>query len=73
MMTNRNDLMMMCNPYIFALKEGREISKDFFDYSLMLMQRNCSEVVKSPKTLDLGTIMVEPKPMHVASQISARK
>lgn len=72
MMTNRNDLMMMCNPYIFALKEGREISKDFFDYSLMLMQRNCSEVVKSPTTPDHGVMLMEPRSMHVPKQILAR-
>jgi hypothetical protein len=70
-MSSRHDLMMMCHPYIFALKEGREISNDFFDYSLMLMQRNCSEIVKSPTTPSRGTFMVEPKPMFIAAQKKA--
>lgn len=41
------ELALLCHPYLFALKEG-DISKNPFDYSLLLMQRNCTEVIKSP-------------------------
>lgn len=44
------DLILLCHPYLFALKEGSDIRQDFLDYSLLLMQRNCSEVIKSPMT-----------------------
>ena len=41
------DLALLCHPYLFALKEG-DVSKNPFDYSLLLMQRNCAEIIKSP-------------------------
>lgn len=60
---NQNhDLMMMCNPYLFALKEGQKISNDFFDYSLLLMQRSCAEIVKAPSTMTRGVMMVDLRP-----------
>lgn len=40
-------LALLCHPYLFALKEGN-IVQNPFDYSLLLMQRNCTEVIKSP-------------------------
>ena len=48
-MTSRvnKELALLCHPYLFALKEG-DVSKNPFDYSLLLMQRNCTEVIKSP-------------------------
>lgn len=42
------ELALLCHPYVFALKEGPNISQDPLDFSLLLMQRNCAEVIKSP-------------------------
>ncbi|MBA3957676.1 MAG: hypothetical protein H0X51_04680 [Parachlamydiaceae bacterium] len=39
-------LTIICHPYLFALKEGGDISKDLLDYSLLLLQRNCSEIIR---------------------------
>lgn len=63
-----HDLMMMCHPYLFALKEGHEITQNFFDYSLLLMQRHCTEIVNSPSNQGRGIMMVEPRPFFVQSQ-----
>jgi len=51
MNTNRDNdqLTLICHPYLFALKEGKEIYQDPMDYSLLLLQRNCTEVIKSPE------------------------
>lgn len=51
-MTNHRDsnqFTLICHPYLFALKEGKEIRQDPMDYSLLLLQRNCTEVIRSPK------------------------
>lgn len=45
---NQNSLETICHPYLFALKEGKQIQDDLMDYSLLLLQRNCSEVIRSP-------------------------
>lgn len=49
-MVNRNtkDLKQLLHPYIFVLKEGQEIKDDLLDYSLMMLQVTCPEVIKSP-------------------------
>lgn len=44
---NQNPLKSICHPYIFALQEGKEIRKDLLDYSLLLLQRNCTEIMRS--------------------------
>lgn len=36
------------NPYLFILKEGVEIKDDLLDYSLMILNVNCREIMKSP-------------------------
>lgn len=49
MQNNDNSILrVICHPYIFALKEGREIADNPLDYSLLLLQRNCTEILKSP-------------------------
>ena len=45
-----NQLLLLCHPYMFALKEGRSIQHNLMDYSLLLLQRNCAEVVHSPSS-----------------------
>lgn len=60
-----HDLLLMCHPYLFALKEGQSISKDCLDYSLLLMQRNCSEVIKSQTTQAQRIMVVDRTPLFV--------
>lgn len=36
------------HPYIFVLKEGNEIHKDFLDYSLLLLQVGQADILPSP-------------------------
>ncbi len=37
-------------PYLFALKAGEDIAQNSLDYSLMMLQVSCPEVIRSPKT-----------------------
>lgn len=39
------------HPYLFVLKEGTKIKKDFLDYSLMMLMVHSRETIESPKTL----------------------
>ncbi len=39
------------HPYLFVLKEGHEIKKDFLDYSLLLLQVGKPDVLPSPVNL----------------------
>lgn len=36
------------HPYIFVLKEGKEIHKNFLDYSLLLLQVGQVDILPSP-------------------------
>ena len=36
------------HPYVFVLKEGTEIHKDFLDYSLLLLQMGQGDILRSP-------------------------
>jgi hypothetical protein len=38
-------------PYVFVLKEGQEIHKDFLDYSLLLLQVGQADILPSPHNL----------------------
>lgn len=38
------------HPYVFVLKEGQEIHKDFLDYSLLLLQVGQVDILPSPST-----------------------
>lgn len=50
--TERDDsfLNILCHPYLFALQESAETKGDPMDYSLLLLQRTCNEVIRSPKS-----------------------
>lgn len=37
------------HPFVFVLKEGREIHTDFLDYSLLLLQVGQADVLPSPQ------------------------
>ncbi len=36
------------HPFIFVLKEGKEIHKNFLDYSLLLLQVGQADILYSP-------------------------
>lgn len=56
----KSHLSLLCHPYMFALKEGRGIGEDLMDYSLLLLQRNCIEVMHSPtKPMQHTAVMAE--------------
>lgn len=38
----------LLHPYIFILKEGKEIQRNFLDYSLLLLQVGQSDILPSP-------------------------
>jgi hypothetical protein len=38
----------LLHPYIFVLKEGKQINHDFLDYSLLLLQVGQADVIPSP-------------------------
>jgi hypothetical protein len=44
---------------MFALKEGGEIRQDLMDYSLLLLQRHCSEIMKSSNTTRNRVFMMD--------------
>ena len=37
------------HPYIFILKEGKQINENFLDYSLLLLQVAQVDILRSPK------------------------
>ncbi len=39
------------HPYVFILKEGKEIQQDFLDYSLLLLQVGQADILPSPDNL----------------------
>jgi len=43
-----NPLKSILHPYIFVLKEGRQIKQDFLDYSLMMLFVHSTETIRSP-------------------------
>lgn len=38
----------LLSPYLFILKEGKEIRQDFLNYSLLLLQVSLADVLPSP-------------------------
>lgn len=53
-MTSRptHPLKTILHPYVFVLKEGGEIKKDFLDYSLVMLFVHSREIIKSPNEED---------------------
>ena len=45
------DLKPLLYPYLFVLKEGKTISTDLFDYSLMMFHVGKPETLRSPTPL----------------------
>ena len=43
-----NPLKSILHPYIFVLKEGGKIKKDFLYYSLMMLYLHSTETIRSP-------------------------
>lgn len=41
-------LKQILHPYVFVLKEGSLIKDDFLDYSLLMLQVTCPEILPSP-------------------------
>lgn len=50
MKESRKTFDQLLHPYVFILKEGREIQEDFLDYSLLLLQVGISDVLPSPRS-----------------------
>lgn len=46
------DLKYILHPYIFVLKENRDIQSDLFDYSLWMMRMGSPETIRSPQSLE---------------------
>jgi len=55
----RHALKNILHPYIFFLKEGGEIKKNFLDYSLMMLYVHSSETIKSPEDDILSRSLAE--------------
>jgi len=51
MKKSRKNFDNILHPYIFVLKEGKEIKENFLDYSLLLLQVGRIDVLPSPKKL----------------------
>lgn len=45
----QSSLKVILHPYIFVLKEGQKIKKDFLDYSLMMLFTHSLEKINSPE------------------------
>ena len=41
-------IKVMLHPYVFVLKEGTKIGDNYLDYSLLMLQITCPEVLPSP-------------------------
>lgn len=44
------DLQALLHPYLFVLKEGKDIKDNLMDYSLLMLRVNATEVINSPGT-----------------------
>jgi hypothetical protein len=53
-------LKSLLHPYVFLLKEGSKISKDYLDYSLMIVFVHSREKIGSPLT----------PPLHISEKNS---
>jgi hypothetical protein len=62
-----NDLKHLLHPFILVLKEGK-IDENPLDFSLMIVQITCPEVIKSP-TCTLSTV----KPLTPTPELDISK
>lgn len=44
----RPDLKQIAHPYLFILKEGKRISADPLDFSLLMLHVAAPDIIKSP-------------------------
>lgn len=44
----KKDLRVLVHPYVFVLQEGPKITKDYLNYSLMMLQVGCPQTLRSP-------------------------
>lgn len=42
------DLKLLVHPYVFILREGQTIKRDFLDYNLVMLKVCSPEVLRSP-------------------------
>jgi hypothetical protein len=60
------DLRQMVYPYVFVLKEG-DLTKNLFNYELLMLQITCPEVIKSP------SYSQSEKPHHLLQELEVLK
>jgi len=48
----QSTLTLACHPFMFALKEGTAYQENMMDFSLMLLQRTCTECIRSPNKFE---------------------
>lgn len=46
-------------PYLFVLKEGEGIHKNYLDYSLLLFQVGKADIIPSPKSYKPSTLAMQ--------------
>lgn len=56
------------HPYLFALKEGKKIRKDFLDYSLLMIHIQNTEIFKSPTPYDYS-MLLEKEPLETIKNV----
>lgn len=65
------DLKVIVRPYLFVLREGKAIQKDFLDYSLQMLQVTCPEIIPSPGQVRSSNPLA-PSLAHSCPQETAR-
>ena len=59
----RKNFQLIAHPYVFVLREGKKIKKDFLDYSLMMLQVTSPETIKSPPREKNKKLQFIPTPL----------
>ncbi|WP_068470127.1 hypothetical protein [Candidatus Protochlamydia phocaeensis] len=49
----------LLHPYIFVLKEGKDIHTDFLDYSLLLLQVGQADTLPSPQSSRSSSLNIQ--------------
>lgn len=64
----KSPLIIACHPFIFALREGVKIQDNLLDYSLLLLQQTCTEVLRSPASEKSKAMLVESRLFQVTQK-----
>ena len=67
----QSTLTLACHPFMFALKEGAMHQENMMDFSLLLLQRTCTECIRSPskvKKSQSRTLYVDSTPSHLKNK-----